>query len=104
MGSFSAFTTKVVVISFLFCGTIFGQVAAGGGGEPRPNQFFQPAPELTSSFYPSGRHLTALQRHQRDETWRAEIRKQLYVPAKLPSLNAQVHSTFSPCRAYLPIA
>ena len=89
-------SAKAAVASFLFCATIYGQVAAGGGGDPRPDQFFQPAPEFTGGLFQPGKRLTAAQRRERDDAWRAEIRKQLYVPAGLPPLNAQVHSTFSP--------
>jgi dienelactone hydrolase len=32
----------------------------------------------------------------RDDAWRAEIRHQLYIPDKLPALDAKVWSTFSP--------
>ena len=32
----------------------------------------------------------------RDDAWRAEIRRQLYIPDKLPALDAKVWSTFSP--------
>jgi dienelactone hydrolase len=40
--------------------------------------------------------LTPKQRAQRLEDWRQTIRKQLYIPAKLPALNAKTWSTFSP--------
>lgn len=91
-----AISTKAAIAFFFICTTAFGQVAAGGGGEPQPDQFFQTAPEFTGGLFRPGRPLSAAQRRERDDAWRAEIRKQLYVPAKLPSLNAQVHSTFSP--------
>src|SRR6185312_8541995 len=32
----------------------------------------------------------------RDDAWRAEIRRQLYIPDHLPALNSRVWSTFSP--------
>jgi dienelactone hydrolase len=43
-----------------------------------------------------GQNLTAKQREARDAAWRAEIRRTLYVPAKLPPLDARTWSTFSP--------
>ncbi len=85
----------------LFCPVLFSQVAAGGGGEPRPDQFFQTAPEFATGLFQPGKHLTAHQRSERDAAWRAEIRKQLYIPDKLPPLNAHVYSTFSPMRGVL---
>lgn len=45
--------------------------------------------------------LNAKQRAARDEAWRATIRKQLYVPDKLPPLAARTWSTFSPMRGVL---
>ncbi len=90
----AAAATAVAVL--LFCLSAHSQVAAGGGGEPRPDQFFQTAPEFTKGTFEPRKHLTARQRSERDQAWRAEIRKQLYIPATLPPLNAKVHSTFSP--------
>jgi pimeloyl-ACP methyl ester carboxylesterase len=43
-----------------------------------------------------GGKLSAKQRAVRDSTWRHEIRKELFVPEKLPALDAKVWSTFSP--------
>lgn len=40
--------------------------------------------------------LTAKERATRDEGWRQTIRKELYVPAELPTLEAKTWSTFSP--------
>jgi len=37
----------------------------------------------------------------RDNAWRAQIRHQLYIPDKLPALNAKVWSTFSPTAGVL---
>src|ERR1700743_1075376 len=37
----------------------------------------------------------------RDDAWRAEIRHQLYIPDKLPALDAKVWSTFSPAPGVL---
>jgi hypothetical protein len=80
----------------LSCPVIFGQVSAGGGGEPRPDQFFQTAPKFSTGLFEPGKHLTSQQRSQRDRAWRAEIRRQLYIPNKLPSLRTHLYSTFSP--------
>ena len=80
----------------LFCVTASAQVAAGGGGEPRADQFFSPAPEFSAKLFAPQAHLTARQRQKRNAAWQAEIRKQLYIPAQLPALNAHLHSTFSP--------
>jgi dienelactone hydrolase len=74
----------------------FAQVAAGGGGEPRLDQYFKVAPAFAGARFQPGATLTAAQRTQRDAAWRAEMRRQLYVPAKLPALEAHVYSTFSP--------
>ena len=43
-----------------------------------------------------GTGLCAQSNKSRDNAWRAEIRHALYVPDKLPALNAKVWSTFSP--------
>src|SRR6185503_17457827 len=40
--------------------------------------------------------MTAKQRAVRDREWRQTIRKQLYVPERLPKLNAKTWSKFSP--------
>src|ERR1700761_7505107 len=73
------------------------QVAAGGGGVPRPDQFFSvQAPFNSGIFVKPGKELSAAQIKKRDEAWRAEIRKQLFVPDPLPALQAKVWSTFSP--------
>lgn len=45
--------------------------------------------------------LTAKERAARDEEWRQEIRKALYVPAKLPALGVKRWSTFSPTEGVL---
>lgn len=45
--------------------------------------------------------LTAKQRAVRDEGWRREIRKALYVPERLPALEAKTWSTFSPMAGVL---
>lgn len=81
----------------LLAAPCFSQVAAGGGGEIRPDQYFQQIPAFATPLFQSpGATLSASQRKKRDQLWRAEIRKQLYVPDKLPALNAKVWSQFSP--------
>jgi len=72
------------------------QVAAGGGGDPRPDQFFSTAPEFAGKLFAPEAKLTAAQRKKRNALWQAEIRKQLYIPAKLPALEARVHASFAP--------
>ena len=86
----------VALFAFVCCPFLSPQVAAGGGGDPRLDQFFQTAPKFAGSIFPPGKQLTPRQRKERDDAWRKEIRKQLYVPDQLPPLNEKVHSTFSP--------
>src|ERR1700730_13493587 len=45
--------------------------------------------------------MTAQERAERDEAWRREIRKELYVPETLPKLEAKTWSTFSPTSGVL---
>ncbi|MBW8749186.1 MAG: hypothetical protein JF584_16810, partial [Acidobacteria bacterium] len=72
-------------------------VAAGGGGDPRPEQYFQVQPPFDSgNFLKPGNALTSAQRKARNAAWRHEIRRQLYVPDRLPALDAKVWSSFSP--------
>src|ERR1700730_19142173 len=47
------------------------------------------------------RPMTAQERSERDEAWRREIRKELYVPETLPKLEAKTWSTFSPTAGVL---
>ncbi|SEC44737.1 alpha/beta hydrolase family protein [Terriglobus roseus] len=76
---------------------VSAQVAAGGGGNATPQQFFSVQPPFNAGdFVRPGRELSTTQRRNRNAAWRAEIRKQLYVPNKLPALEAKVWSTFSP--------
>lgn len=73
------------------------QVAAGGGGTPRPDQFFTTAPQFnTPLFTTPGNRLSAAERRRRDDLWRAEIRRQLFIPQHLPALHTKLWSTFSP--------
>src|SRR5260370_35626107 len=75
----------------------YAQGAAGGGGEPKPGQSFSTDPRFsTPLFTKRGSELTVAERRHRDDLWRNEIRKQLFVPAALPPLDAKVWSTFSP--------
>ena len=73
------------------------QVAAGGGGEPRSEQYFSAQPPFDAGvFIAPGSTLRAKQRRDRDAAWRAEIRRELFVPEALPALQAHAVSTFSP--------
>ncbi len=73
------------------------QVAAGGGGEIRPEQYFQKSDAFKDVLFTKpGSKLTPAQRAKRDELWRKEIRRQLFVPDTLPALHAKVWSRFSP--------
>src|SRR5437867_2504033 len=45
--------------------------------------------------------MTAKHRAARDASWRAQIRKTLYVPERLPALEAHVWSSFSPTAGVL---
>jgi dienelactone hydrolase len=95
-----AHTSAIVTTALVFILTSLvpakAQVAAGGGGDPKADQFFSVrAPFDQGSFSPEAT-LTPAQRRRRDEEWRAEIRKQLYIPSVLPPLHAKVHSTFNP--------
>jgi hypothetical protein len=73
------------------------QVAAGGGGAIRPEQYFQKSAVFNDSlFTKTASELTKVQRAKRDELWRKEIRRQLFVPDTLPKLNTKVWSRFSP--------
>jgi dienelactone hydrolase len=58
--------------------------------------FGAPVPEL-----PAAKTLSPSQRSARIEAWRAEIRKQLFIPEVLPQLNAKIWSTFSPMSGVL---
>lgn len=62
------------LLSLMMVGVVLGGVAAAQGAAP----------------------MTAKQRTIRDEGWRQTIRKQFYIPATLPRLDAKTWSTFSP--------
>ncbi len=82
--------------------TAHAQVAAGGGGTPRADQYFAPDARFTqAAFVAAGKDLSRSQAEERDAAWRAEIRKQFFMPDALPSLNAKVWSTFSPTAGVL---
>jgi dienelactone hydrolase len=73
------------------------QVATGGGGDATPQQYTSvQAPYASGDFVRPGRDLSPAQRRKRNAAWRAEIRKQLFVPAQLPALHTRVWSTFAP--------
>ena len=90
-------TASAVIICSILTATMAGQVAAGGGGEPKPEQYFSiQAPFNTGDFVLPGRDLSPSRLRARDASWRAEIRRQLFIPERLPALDAHVWSTFSP--------
>jgi dienelactone hydrolase len=78
------------------------QVAAGGGGTPTPQQHFSvQAPFDSGDFTRPGASLTPAQLRKRNAAWRAEIRRQLFIPAHLPALHTTRWSTFSPMHGVL---
>ena len=82
------------------CGSARAQVAMGGGGKATVGDVAKPYPAMERLLAP-GKTLSAKQRRDRDEAWRREIRKQLYVPDRPPPLKAEVWSTFSPAEGVL---
>jgi hypothetical protein len=73
------------------------QVAAGGGGLPKASQLFSTSPHFRLKLFTRpGAELTAAQRRSRDEQWRQEIRKELFVSRTPPPLQSHLWSTFSP--------
>jgi dienelactone hydrolase len=93
---------RLLLCSSLFAGCALAQVSAGGGGVPRPDQFFTIAPQFTKPlFQKPGDQLTPQERAKRDAAWRAEIRRQLFVPSRLPALHSRRWSTFSPMAGVL---
>lgn len=87
----------VVTAAVLAAMGLPAQVATGGGGVPRPDEFFSvQAPYNGGVFAKPGSQLSAAQIKTRDAAWRAEIRKQLFIPDRLPALQSKVWSTFSP--------
>lgn len=82
--------------------TAQAQVAAGGGGDPRADQYFAAQPPFDGGvFVAPGLTLTGEQRRERDAAWRAEIRRQFFMPQHLPGLDARVVSTSSPVHGVL---
>ncbi len=75
-----------------FClSSILGWAQAPAGSARATAGVGAPVPEL-----PPASSLTAKQRAAREQQWRKEIRHQLYVPEKLPPLEAKVWSSFTP--------
>jgi dienelactone hydrolase len=73
------------------------QVAAGGGGEIRPDQYFSKSEQFNGPLFTMpGSKLTLEQKKRRNAIWRREIRKQLFVPDRLPALSVKIRSQFSP--------
>src|SRR5580704_8262338 len=106
----SGIQLAATVILMLVCSaagaqSVNAQVGAGGGGgggTARTDQYFSVLPQFsTSIFMRSGTELTPRQLQVRDAAWRAEIRKQLYIPAQLPELRTRRWSTFSPISGVL---
>lgn len=78
------------------------QVAAGGGGEPKADQYFRPMP----LYVAAAQRLTVrphdAELHQRTyAAWRAEIRKQLFIPDPMPRVEAHLWSSFSPMQGVI---
>lgn len=98
----SGIQLAATVILMLVCSaageqSLNAQVSAGGGGTARTDQYFSVLPQFsTSIFMRSGTELTPRQLQVRDAAWRAEIRRQLYIPAQLPELRTRRWSKFSP--------
>jgi len=75
-----------------FClSSILGWAQAPAGSARATAGVGATVPEL-----PPASSLTAKQRAAREQQWRKEIRHQLYVPDKLPPLEAKVWSSFTP--------
>jgi dienelactone hydrolase len=91
--------TRLIMLLLFATGVAAGQVTAGGGGEPKPEQFFTVTSPFDQALFSTAPAKN--KRRQRDAAWRAEIRRQLFIPAKLPRLNARVHATFSPMAGVL---
>lgn len=87
----------VMATALLVIASVSAQVSTGGGGVPRPDEFFSVKPPYDGGIFSKpGKELSAAQIKKRDAVWRAEIRKQLFIPDHLPALQAKVWSTFSP--------
>jgi dienelactone hydrolase len=94
--SFSAATIFMAMTFLLASSFAKAQVSAGGGGDPRPDQFFAVQVPFDQTRFSPQAKLTPAERRRRDEQWRTEIRRQLYIPSILPPLHAPIHSSFSP--------
>ena len=87
----------LLVLTLVLPRSSAGQVAAGGGGEPSPTQYFEPVPEYVALENELLAHPQDRQLHAKAYAkWRAEIRKQLFVPDPMPELDAHLWSSFSP--------
>lgn len=95
---------KAAISVLLLCGVALSsftpaaaQVATGGGGEARPDQYVAPLPEYTSDAQRLLDHKEDKKLHALVYSkWRSEIRKQLFLPQQMPALQAHVWSSFSP--------
>ena len=73
------------------CSHIAAQVAAGGGGKPQPDQYFAPLPEYSETIDQLTREPGNQNLHRQIYAkWRAEIRRQLFIPAHAPKRSARV--------------
>lgn len=78
------------------------QAAAGGGGVPSASNYQTVQPPYDQGiFVVPGNKLSPAERRRRNAAWRAEIRKQLFIPETLPPLQTKVWSTFSPMQGVL---
>lgn len=81
---------KALVVALCLSGALaWGQ--AQPGSSRATAGIGAPVPEL-----PPASSLTPAERSAREQHWRAEIRHQLYLPDKLPSLRAKTWSRFTP--------
>ncbi len=97
--------TRVVCLLLAFAASACrseAQVSAGGGGVPKPDEYFSVLPQFERGlFIVPGDELTPQQMKKRDAAWRAEIRRQLFIPDHLPKLAVRRWSSFSPMAGVL---
>ena len=88
---------RSIIALLLAASCVHAQVNAGGGGPARPDQYFSVLPRFTTGIFTrGGADLAARELQARNEAWRSEIRRQLFIPARLPNLQIRRWSTFSP--------
>ncbi len=81
-----------------------GPKAADSAGRATPEQREHAGIGAAVPTLPGAETLSPSQQAQRVAGWPAEIRKQLFIPAVLPSLDARTWSMFSLCLASSQIA